>query len=137
MKIISKFKDYYDYLSGIYGIDEKLVLDRTNFTPTLKYYNNDHYSLVRFIICDKMIEGIWNGNEFIYGNEIYTFFKDSRPSYDSNFITIPYFKNDINKKRFGSSINVLNKPIDYKNISENPIYIWNGINYYNKKESLK
>ena len=28
MKIISKFKDYYDYLQGIYGIDDKLVLDR-------------------------------------------------------------------------------------------------------------
>jgi hypothetical protein len=27
MKIISKIKDYYDYLQGIYGIDEKLVLD--------------------------------------------------------------------------------------------------------------
>lgn len=31
MKIISKYKDYYDYLSGIYGIDEKKVLDRTQF----------------------------------------------------------------------------------------------------------
>jgi len=28
MKIISKFKDYYDYLIGIYGSDEKLVYDR-------------------------------------------------------------------------------------------------------------
>ena len=28
MLILSKYKDYYDYLSGIYGIDEKLVLDR-------------------------------------------------------------------------------------------------------------
>ena len=29
MKIISKYKDYYDYLQGIYGIDNKVVLDRT------------------------------------------------------------------------------------------------------------
>ena len=27
MKIISKYKDYYDYLQGIYGVDEKLILD--------------------------------------------------------------------------------------------------------------
>lgn len=29
MKIISKFKDYYDFLQGKYGIDELKVLDRT------------------------------------------------------------------------------------------------------------
>ena len=28
MKIISKYKDYYDYLTGVYGIDEKIVYDR-------------------------------------------------------------------------------------------------------------
>jgi len=28
MKIISKYKDYYDYLSGIYGVDKKIILDR-------------------------------------------------------------------------------------------------------------
>ena len=32
MLIISKFKDYYDYLQGIYGIDKKRVLDRTSIT---------------------------------------------------------------------------------------------------------
>lgn len=31
MKIISKYKDYYDYLTGVYGIDPKKVLDRTNY----------------------------------------------------------------------------------------------------------
>lgn len=30
MKIISKFKDYYDYLVGIYGEDPKVVYDRRN-----------------------------------------------------------------------------------------------------------
>lgn len=28
MKIIAKTKDYYDYLQGIYGVDEKIVYDR-------------------------------------------------------------------------------------------------------------
>ena len=28
MKIISKYKDYYDYLKGIYGEDTRLILDR-------------------------------------------------------------------------------------------------------------
>lgn len=30
MKIITKHKDYYDYISGVYGIDEKVVYDRRN-----------------------------------------------------------------------------------------------------------
>lgn len=33
MKIISGYKDYYDYLVGIYGEDEKLVYDRRVFKP--------------------------------------------------------------------------------------------------------
>ncbi len=28
MRILSKYKDYYDYLTGIYGVDEKIFLDR-------------------------------------------------------------------------------------------------------------
>ena len=30
MLILGKFKDYYDYLCGIYGIDKDIVYDRTN-----------------------------------------------------------------------------------------------------------
>lgn len=33
MRILSKYKDYYDYLQGIYGIDEKKILDRTSYKP--------------------------------------------------------------------------------------------------------
>ena len=32
MKIISKFKDYYDYKVAEYGIDENLIYDRRNGT---------------------------------------------------------------------------------------------------------
>ena len=34
MKILTprNNKDYYDYLTGIYGIDEKVVFDRRRFT---------------------------------------------------------------------------------------------------------
>ena len=34
MKIISKFKDYYDYLLGKYGSDPKCVFDRTKKIET-------------------------------------------------------------------------------------------------------
>lgn len=67
MKIISKIKDYYDYLQGIYGIDEKLVLDRTTYTHTIKY--ND-YDTIRIYLCDIQIEGMYYGGEFLYGDEL-------------------------------------------------------------------
>ena len=45
MKIISKYKDFYDYLRGIYGEDEKLVLDRrnTNQAPYIQTGVNSVY----------------------------------------------------------------------------------------------
>ena len=59
MKIISKFKDYYDYLQGIYGIDELLVLDRRRkdedlFKPDLS--NNNYYIRYRFAICGNVYD---------------------------------------------------------------------------------
>lgn len=36
MKIISKAKDYYDYLQGVYGMDELLVYDRRSKEPISK-----------------------------------------------------------------------------------------------------
>ena len=59
MKIISKYKDYYDYLQGIWGMDEKLTLDRTEYTttPSLKSsLSHPHLSIVRFYICGWVVE---------------------------------------------------------------------------------
>lgn len=50
MKILTprNNKDYYDYLTGIYGMDEKVVYDRRNFTllstidsPMFNYTRSD------------------------------------------------------------------------------------------------
>ena len=68
MKIISKFKDYYDYLQGIYGIDENLILDRTEFSPMP--YKPSINSVKRFIIGDYLVEGLWHNNRMYYGKEI-------------------------------------------------------------------
>lgn len=40
MKIISQFKDYFDYLVYQYGVDEKLVLDRRGIGKFATEYNN-------------------------------------------------------------------------------------------------
>ena len=66
MKIISKYKDYYDYLMGIYGVDEKIVLDRTEFGVPL--YSN----VVRFYICGKRLDGYFDSteNRFYFGDDL-------------------------------------------------------------------
>lgn len=45
MKIVSKFKDYYDFLSGKYGIDFKVVYDRTSKVETgpQKYFSDGEW----------------------------------------------------------------------------------------------
>lgn len=40
MKLISKYKDYYDYNIGLYGIDEKVVYNRLPFPDKYYHYVN-------------------------------------------------------------------------------------------------
>lgn len=71
MKIISKYKDYYDYLQGIYGVDEKLVLDRTKFTKTVTFDSTyQQYKIIKFYICDWLIEGVIYNNKLLFGKDI-------------------------------------------------------------------
>ena len=37
MKIISKFKDFYDYKVAKYGVDEKLIYNRKNYCEYFSY----------------------------------------------------------------------------------------------------
>ncbi|MEO6305108.1 MAG: hypothetical protein ABIP51_18260 [Bacteroidia bacterium] len=68
MLIVSKYKDYYDYLQGIWGVDELRVLDRTEYTPMP--YLPEINTIERFIIGDYFIEGVYAGKElgFLYGD---------------------------------------------------------------------
>lgn len=68
MKIISKFKDYYDYLIGIYGEDSKLILDRRKFSKIL--YNPTNYTVSTFHIGEWKIQGIWYNDIINYGIDI-------------------------------------------------------------------
>lgn len=70
MKIISKYKDYYDYLQGIYGVDEKLILDRTKGTSKL---NNIYKGLNILVICGKVIEFVCYEGKFYFDKEISKF----------------------------------------------------------------
>ena len=71
MKIISKYKDYYDYLQGIYGIDNNLILDRIKFSPISYEYDN---TIITLYICDYKIQGVdfyqYNCGKFLSSNTI-------------------------------------------------------------------
>lgn len=66
MLILGKYKDYYDYLCGIYGIDKDIVYDRTEseilgkdfgvheeFFTKRKLYNDKHKTLIKRWVTNK------------------------------------------------------------------------------------
>lgn len=67
MKIIDKRKDYYDYLTGVYGVDEKLILDRRSMDAPLCF------SVFKLYIAGYIIEGLDLKGKFYYGEDLRQF----------------------------------------------------------------
>lgn len=70
MKIISKYKDYYDYLSGIWGEDPKLVLDRREFDNNIYRFQGNNTDIITLYICGYRIDGVYKNGKFYYGENI-------------------------------------------------------------------
>ncbi len=66
MKIISKYKDYYDYLAGIYGVDPKLILDRRKGTKN-KLISPAPFKIA---VCNHMISGFFDGKRAYCGKNL-------------------------------------------------------------------
>lgn len=83
MKIISKYKDYYDFLSGIYGEDPKLILDRrdfgVNFLPTSCDFK------VILYITGYVVEGVCKDGKFYYGEDLYKI-QSNVPEYSNKYM---------------------------------------------------
>lgn len=62
MKIISKVKDYYDYLTSKYGLDETIVFDRREFYLPSKHEPSLFFSTERFP-TDKPLKKSWHNPE--------------------------------------------------------------------------
>lgn len=72
MKIISNYKDYYDYLKGIWGEDPKLILNRnTKYIHKERYFNDMH--ILSLIIGGKLCQFYYDGKEYYFGKEIKQF----------------------------------------------------------------
>ena len=72
MKIISKYKDYYDYLVGIYGEDPLIILDRRDYEIPI-FYDEKKPMLIRLYICNWYYEGLYINGKFYYGKAIEPF----------------------------------------------------------------
>jgi len=141
MKIISKYKDYYDYLQGVWGMDEKLTLDRTDYsvTPNFKESVCPHLSIVRFYICGWVVEGLyyqekWNKEGvFLYGEEILRELSDR--VIDTNnkrtWMDDPryYVVDPFNEREH--YIYVLKQPVKYFDLDHNPK------GYYQEKRAVE
>lgn len=138
MKIISKYKDYYDYLVGVYGIDEKLILDRTEFFPTSRFISpND--SKVIFFICGYQVECLYRNGKFYYGDDLEQF--ENKKTYKWRWFSSEdnkdYYTLKINRVGKDEYISILKKPIlDKNNTNEKldcPILIYNIFGEYEYK----
>lgn len=72
MKIISKYKDYYDYLMGVYGMDEKIVYERKDEKSGMykPIFITDKLEMFAFAICGYIyIVHIYNG-KFYFGRDV-------------------------------------------------------------------
>lgn len=73
MKIISKYKDYYDWCVGKYGIDNKMVLDRRkNYYPKVREYENpNEVKEYQLAICgDLFFVSFYKGKSYHTDDEI-------------------------------------------------------------------
>ena len=97
MKILSSYKDYYDYLTGIWGEDPLLVLDRRDFKNiSRERFDFSETAIRRVYIGNHCVQFLSKDREAYFGNsilevlgkdakkaeEIYTF---QRPSIEKRY----------------------------------------------------
>lgn len=68
MKIIAKEKDYYDYLQGVYGVDEKLVYDRRN-GHALQFFEKKNGKVFYVFVNGKSYCAVYYNGKFRYDFE--------------------------------------------------------------------
>lgn len=105
MKIISNFRDFYDYLNGVYGIDEKIVYERICSTENAEgkwwksgVHKADHldfpteYKFYMLAICG-VIYCVY------YYNRKFYFFPKDKATKDWSFANLNHIKSLTTKKK--------------------------------------
>jgi len=113
MKIISKIKDYYDYLSGVWGVDDKIILDRRGeFVPSTP----KELSVLTFIIGGNLIQLYFDGISYYFSAELKQFDQSTKYRRKDGYYVLP---------------------LGYINGRQNNVYVANdikeGFDYLNEK----
>lgn len=66
MKILSKYKDYYDFQAGIFGEDQHLVLDRREGGTKTAL---DEDTVVTLFVGNKVVQGLFKDGRFYWGKQ--------------------------------------------------------------------
>jgi len=88
MKILSRVKDYFHYLQGVVGIDDKVVLEYTE--THLQQYTPAEFTVKQFWICGWLIEGIYIEGEWRYGKEIEKYAMEDKYSRKDGYYYVTY-----------------------------------------------
>lgn len=108
MKIISKYKDYYDYLIGVYGEDPLLMLDRRSYNK-IEYYEDGIYLLN---IGNVSLEGICQNNVFYWGRNLKKFHNELAVNYSSwRFST---FKHEQMSRKYDKSKHIIYTTLEHR-----------------------
>lgn len=75
MKLISKFKDYYDYLINQYGVDNKIVYNRIPDQLNLFEFSSKDFFLLKIWLCGYVYYGIYDKGKTYYGNDLLNYGK--------------------------------------------------------------
>jgi pentatricopeptide repeat protein len=73
MKILSKWKDYYDFMVGKYGMDPLLLYDRRNKGDlVLPFKDHRAEKTVYYIaVCDMVFRAYCRNGKFLYGSKAF------------------------------------------------------------------
>jgi hypothetical protein len=83
MLILSKYKDYYDYLSGVFGTDSKIVLDRRVFDKFEVLSDDDKF--IQVFVCGYIYEGFVRDKKFYWGRQLLELLtKEEREKFDNS-----------------------------------------------------
>lgn len=120
MKIVSKYKEYYDYLQGVYVIDDKLVLDRTSYYKLPYPLSNDKSTIH---IGEVVVEVYWKKDVPYIGEEIEKYSIVNKNSFGVYSSLHGMYNNTSHKDYYFipngrySFIRVLKQPLDLKDKS--------------------
>lgn len=134
MKIISKHKDYYDYLAGIYGIDPLKVYDRRTEHLVKPETNSLSLETYDIAICG-MIYRIYQYGKRFYHTEDELFKLMQHSSYESlvakPITNIRYYKEKDRIKEMKKEIREQwfkhNRSTEINNIMRKPVLVHAGI----------